>query len=795
MQPGVQAPAPAPATSVDAAADAEDVSAAPAASALDAWIALDLNARRASLDKEGRGIATRQDASAESRRALAAATRTFKKTRLAASATSTAIVPAPVGAEQPADGGPGEAAAATGADAARAFTALLKEYQAEVDALTTRAKAAEAAFLGLYKALYEVPDPVPDLKQAAADRITIAQLREEMRALRAEHSGLTERSAAAQGYENRIAELETQNMALNARASAETKKIVDQKQTEWMATHRQAVEAYELREQELMHQLSVANDSLRSQQAGVDALKQQRDNAAIKLEELKSSRAAGAEMLAEDSGRALSQVNELRRRCAQLEAQVAGASGEAPEDGAAYPLRALPPSGIASNAALSAELAARDVEVSQLKDQVAALEEVLSTKDVAKSAEFARLAASVREKDMKITEIAGMLEKLPSLEEYETMKRQFDALQAFQFNDDLIDVDDLSTVSSTIGPDHHQEMQDLESTDNSRQPRPSANLEKRLLGKLKMMENRLTALRVDASGKDSRIAELSSLICSLEERNDDQKSLIAKLEDGINAMTIDSTSTRVLKARLTTANRLGVEPDLGTADTETRALSIAGNGQGESNGGSAWDWGDQQQAAGLQKIIREEPTMLDIVAGQRDRFRARTLELEDENRKVIERLERLSADMDGLKNDNVRLYEKIQFLQSYNQSGPSRGPGVRDSSTPLPASSFTASSGSVVLGVEEDDGNNGFLNQYRSMYEDMMNPYALFNRRERHKRMSEMSAPERFTLRASQRALSTKTSRLVVFFYIIALHLFVFIVLGFSSSHCTDTDVVGKVVR
>jgi hypothetical protein len=260
----------------------------------------------------------------------------------------------------------------------------------------------------------------------------------------------------------------------------------------------------------------------------------------------------------------------------------------------------------------------------------------LSTKDVAKSAEFARLAASVREKDMKITEIAGMLKKLPSLEEYETMKRQFDALQAFQFNDDLIDADDLSTVSSTIGPDHHQEIQDLESTDNSRQPRPSANLEKRLLGKLKMMENRLTALRVDASGKDSRIAELSSLICSLEERNDDQKSLIAKLEDGINAMTIDSTSTRVLKARLTTANRLGVEPDLGTADTETRALSIAGNGQGESNGGSAWDWGDQQQAAGLQKIIREEPTMLDIVAGQRDRFRARTLELEDENRKVIE---------------------------------------------------------------------------------------------------------------------------------------------------------------
>jgi homeobox protein cut-like len=150
--------------------------------------------------------------------------------------------------------------------------------------------------------------------------------------------------------------------------------------------------------------------------------------------------------------------------------------------------------------------------------------------------------------------------------------------------------------------------------------------------------------------------------------------------------------------------------------------------------------------------------------------------------------------MDSLKNDNVRLYEKIRYLQSYTQSSSARSTGARDAATAASASGSATPSGSVVLGVEEDEGGNGFLNQYRSMYEDMMNPYALFNRRERHKRLSEMSAPERFTLRASQRALSTKTSRLIVFFYIIGLHLFVFIVLGFSSSYCADSEVTNKLL-
>lgn len=43
------------------------------------------------------------------------------------------------------------------------MSGLLKSYQEEVDRLTQRARAGEAAFLDVYQRLYEAPDPSPAL--------------------------------------------------------------------------------------------------------------------------------------------------------------------------------------------------------------------------------------------------------------------------------------------------------------------------------------------------------------------------------------------------------------------------------------------------------------------------------------------------------------------------------------------------------------------------------------------------------------------------------------------------------
>jgi hypothetical protein len=48
-------------------------------------------------------------------------------------------------------------------DVSKAVGPLLKAYQEEIDRLTSRAKAGEAAFLDVYQKLYEAPNPAPAL--------------------------------------------------------------------------------------------------------------------------------------------------------------------------------------------------------------------------------------------------------------------------------------------------------------------------------------------------------------------------------------------------------------------------------------------------------------------------------------------------------------------------------------------------------------------------------------------------------------------------------------------------------
>ena len=51
-------------------------------------------------------------------------------------------------------------------DRAQGVNAILKAYQGEIDNLTKRAKASEAAFTGLYAKVREAPDPVALLQAA-----------------------------------------------------------------------------------------------------------------------------------------------------------------------------------------------------------------------------------------------------------------------------------------------------------------------------------------------------------------------------------------------------------------------------------------------------------------------------------------------------------------------------------------------------------------------------------------------------------------------------------------------------
>uniref|UniRef100_A0A8D2MSY0 Protein CASP n=1 Tax=Zonotrichia albicollis TaxID=44394 RepID=A0A8D2MSY0_ZONAL len=121
-------------------------------------------------------------------------------------------------------------------------------------------------------------------------------------------------------------------------------------------------------------------------------------------------------------------------------------------------------------------------------------------------------------------------------------------------------------------------------------------------------------------------------------------------------------------------------------------------------------------------------SLLSIISSQRERFRAKNQELEGENRMLQHTVHALQSELDTLRADNIKLYEKIKFLQSYPGRGSSR-----------------------------DDTEQ----RYSSQYEEQAPSTSL------------CTSPSVM----GRLILSNKTARTVAFFYTLLLHCLVFLVL------------------
>uniref|UniRef100_A0A663MKS1 Cut like homeobox 1 n=5 Tax=Strigidae TaxID=30459 RepID=A0A663MKS1_ATHCN len=137
-------------------------------------------------------------------------------------------------------------------------------------------------------------------------------------------------------------------------------------------------------------------------------------------------------------------------------------------------------------------------------------------------------------------------------------------------------------------------------------------------------------------------------------------------------------------------------------------------------------------------------SLLSIISSQRERFRARNQELEGENRMMQHTVHALQSELDNLRADNIKLYEKIKFLQSYPGRGSSR-----------------------------DDTEQ----RYSSQYEERLDPFSSFSRKERQRKYLSLSPWDKATLSMGRLILSNKTARTVAFFYTLFLHCLVFLVL------------------
>ncbi|PKI43878.1 hypothetical protein CRG98_035712 [Punica granatum] len=148
--------------------------------------------------------------------------------------------------------------------------------------------------------------------------------------------------------------------------------------------------------------------------------------------------------------------------------------------------------------------------------------------------------------------------------------------------------------------------------------------------------------------------------------------------------------------------------------------------------------------------------MLNVIINQRDRFRARLRDTEEEVRRLKEKIGVLTVELEKTKADNVKLYGKIRYVQDYN-------------------SEKVVSRGSKKYAEDIESGfTSDVESKYKKIYEDDINPFAAFSKKERDQRYKELGFRDRITLSSGRFLLGNKYARTFAFFYTIGLHVLVF---------------------
>jgi homeobox protein cut-like len=116
---------------------------------------------------------------------------------------------------------------------------------------------------------------------------------------------------------------------------------------------------------------------------------------------------------------------------------------------------------------------------------------------------------------------------------------------------------------------------------------------------------------------------------------------------------------------------------------------------------------------------------------------------------------------ESLKADNTKLYEKVRYLQSYNNSS-----GVH--------ARTKASFADRDLDLEA----------LEQRYEASVDPFKQFSRSEKQRKVKEMSPMERTVYFVARTVLGSKEMRTGLFFYVVVMHLLVFFTTYHWSHGC-----------
>ncbi|XP_034844458.1 protein CASP isoform X2 [Mirounga leonina] len=568
---------------------------------------------------------------------------------------------------------------------------LLKSFQGEIDALSKRSKEAEAAFLNVYKRLIDVPDPVPALDLGQQLQLKVQRLHD----IETENQKLRE---TLEEYNKEFAEVKNQEVtikALKEKIREYEQTLKNQAETIALEKEQKLQNDFAEKERKLQEtqmsttsKLEEAEHKVQSLQTALEKTRTELFDLKTKYDEEITAKADEIEMIMTDLERANQRAEVAQREAETLREQLSSANHSLQ---LASQIQKAPDVAIEvlTRSSLEVELAAKEREIAQLVEDVQRLQASLTKLRENSASQISQLEQQLSAKNSTLKQLE---EKLKGQADYEEVKKELNILKSMEF-----------------APSEGSGTQDA-----------SKPLEVLLLEKNRSLQSENAALRISNSDLSGRCAELQVHITEATATAAEQRELIARLEQDL------STIQSIQRPDAEGAAEHGLEK-VPEPIKEATALF----------------YGPSALASGTLPEGQVD-SLLSIISSQRERFRARNQELEAENRLAQHTIQALQSELDSLRADNIKLFEKIKFLQSY----PGRSGGSDDTEL-----------------------------RYSSQYEERLDPFSSFSKRERQRRYLSLSPWDKATLSMGRLVLSNKMARTIGFFYTLFLHCLVFLVL------------------
>lgn len=432
------------------------------------------------------------------------------------------------------------------------------------------------------------------------------------------------------------------------------------------------------------------------------------------------------------------------------------------------------------NAGLERDLREKERELGQQISDMQHLQENLKISRDHHTTDKSRMEKIISEKDLNIKELEF---KLSRCRDYEEIRRELNVLKSVEFpetckRDSAVNISNKlrESQSSATEEDNNLSKSSNENT-SFLEDKSHKSLEVLLLEKNRSLQSENTQLRLQQTDLAERYEQAQKNQTEQRIELEKQETLIRQLESDL--LSINHNHRDVMKSlkrpaaegapsvigseitnftSMTNSTQKYNSPFIVPAQSgsmSTELISDAVKGiTGELMGG------ETTQLASLQQQNKQiDGSILQIVSSQRERFRLRVVELEEHSHVQQQTIQMLQSDMDQLRTDNVKLYEKIKFLQSYNSQL------ATDTRININRNNF---------GTNYEDLAS---RKYAGQYEEQLDPFAKFSQRERARKYMNLAPHDKVTLSMGRVILGSKTARTITFFYTIFIHCLLYLIL------------------